>query len=255
MRVVTACVVAGLFLATIAMPLTATAVEAASGCGTATIWTDGCPNVTATNDDDSTTLSGSQGGSGSGSSGGGGAADDDTTTTPGTAVHGTFGAINLNPTLDDLITFRPTPGVDHMEPNGWFVQGLDANFYSTGGSSIQSGTLLGQPARVRFTPVAWTWNYGDGTTRTRNTSGNTWRAQHIREFDPTATSHVYTRRGTYWIDLTLTYRAEYTFGASGWGTIDGYLHLPANRLRATVGDATTVLFNETCQQNPSGAGC
>jgi hypothetical protein len=231
------------------------AIAASPGCTDLQIQTGTCPNVTATNDDDKTTITGTQGGNGSGSSGGGGTNGDGSSTDDGVGGRADWGSFILNPTLDDLITFRPTPGVDHMEPDGWFIQGLDANFYSTGGSSVQSGTLLGQPARVRFTPVAWTWNYGDGTTRTRSTSGGTWRAQHIREFDPTSTSHVYTKRGTYWIDLTLTYRAEFTFGSSGWATIDGYLYLPANRLRATVGDAKTVLFNENCQQNPSGAGC
>src|SRR5690606_27128543 len=30
-------------------------------------------------------------------------------------------------TLADIAAFRPDPGVDHMEPNGWMIVGLDTN--------------------------------------------------------------------------------------------------------------------------------
>jgi hypothetical protein len=215
----------------------------------------GVCNPTTSNDGTEVGIGGTKDGGGGGSSGGGGggsSSDDEPPLGNGTDD---WGSVLLRPTLSDLVNFRPTPGIDHMEPNGWFIEGLDANFYATGGSSVQSGTLLGLPARVRFTPVAWTWTYGDGKSATRTTAGATWKAQHIREFDPTTTSHIYTKPGIYFIDLTLTYRAEYTWGSSTWLPIDGNLYLPANRLRATVGDAKTVLFNENCAQNPSGAGC
>ena len=159
------------------------------------------------------------------------------------------------PTLTDIAAFRPSPGVDHMEPNGWFVVGLDANFYATGGSSVVPGTLLGYPANVRFTPIRWRWTYGDGASATLATRGATWAAQGIQEFEPTSTSHVYSAAGTYYIDLTIGYRAEYNFNGSGWATIAGTLWLPANRLVATVGSAKTVLVERDCTAPPFGPGC
>jgi hypothetical protein len=242
--------------AVILTSLATSAIASANGgtCTDLEIRTDTC-SVTTSNDGTEVGVGGTKDGGGGGSSGGGGggsSSDDEPPLGNGTDD---WGSVLLRPTLSDLVNFRPTPGVDHMEPNGWFIEGLDANFYATGGSSVQSGMLLGLPARVRFTPVAWSWTYGDGKSATRTTAGGTWKAQHIREFDPTNTSHVYTKPGTYYIDLTLTYRAEYTWGDSAWQSIDGYLYLPANRLRATVGDAKTVLFNENCAQNPGGAGC
>jgi hypothetical protein len=158
-------------------------------------------------------------------------------------------------TLADLVGFRPVPGIDHMEPNGWMIVGLDTNFYATGAAHVETGTLLGLPASVRFTPIRWNWSYGDGATATRSTQGATWALQNIREFDPTATSHVYERGGTYFIDLTVTYRAEFTFDGSDWATIAGTLTAPANRLVATVGDAKTVLVQNECTANPAGPGC
>ena len=159
------------------------------------------------------------------------------------------------PGLSDIAAFRPSPSVDHMEPNGWFVVGLDANFYATGGAGVVTGELFDYPASVRFTPIRWRWAYGDGTSATKSTRGTTWAAQGIREFDPTPTSHVYTQEGTFYIDLTVGYRAEYSYNDGLWSAITGTLWLPANRLVATVGGAKTVLVQDECDVNPAGPGC
>jgi hypothetical protein len=158
-------------------------------------------------------------------------------------------------TINDLTSFPAVPGTDRMEPNGWMVVGLDTNFYSIVGTEIVDGVLLGRPASVRFTPVAWHWTYGDGTGATRGTKGTTWAAQGIPEFDPTPTSHVYTVEGTYFIDLSITFTAEYKYATGNWTRVFGTITLPANRLEVTVGDAKTVLVNRDCTQNPAGPGC
>lgn len=222
---------------------------------------NGTCTVTAGINGDQAVINGTQpgapGGSTSGGGGGGAGASASEPAAPCTAgCIDPFVVTSLpTPTLRDLVGFRPTPGVDHMEPNGWFVVGLDANFYSTGGASVQNGTLLGYPASVRFTPIRWSWAYGDGSSATRSTRGTTWAAQGIAEFDPTPTSHVYEAAGTYYIDLSIGYRAEYSFNGSSWGAIDGILWLPANRLVATVGGAKTVLVERECTTPPAGPGC
>jgi hypothetical protein len=157
--------------------------------------------------------------------------------------------------IGDIRNFPATPGTDHMEPNGWMIVGLATNFYSVVGVEIKNGTLLGQPASVRFTPISWHWTYGDGKSATRATKGTTWAAQGITDFDATPTSHVYTREGRYFIGLTITFRAEYKFAAGGWAPVIGTITLPANRLEATAGGAKTVLVNHDCRQNPTGPGC
>ena len=158
-------------------------------------------------------------------------------------------------TLRDIASFRPAPGVQYMEPNGWVVPGLDANFYSVVGQQLVNGTLLGQPATVRFTPVAWHWNYGDGSGAIRATKGATWAAQGLHDFDPTPTSHVYTTEGEYTIRLSIDFHAEYRFGASGFIPLAGTINLPANDLHVTVTGAKTVLVDHDCVANPSGPGC
>jgi len=158
-------------------------------------------------------------------------------------------------TLADIARFRPDPGRNLMEPEGWMIVGLDTNFYSIAGVQIHDGTLLGQPASVRFTPVQWRWAYGDGASARHGTPGSTWAGQGILEFDPTPTSHVYRTPGTYVITLTIDFRAAYRFNGQSWTPISGILAVPANELVATVGDAKTVLVEQDCAQNPGGPGC
>jgi len=162
---------------------------------------------------------------------------------------------NPSVTISDLRSFPAAPGTDHMEPSGWMIVGLSTNFYSLVGVETVDGTLLGQLATVRFTPVAWHWTYGDGTTATRSTPGTTWAAQGIPQFDPTSTSHVYSTAGTYFIDLSITFTADYRFAGGNWTRVVGTITLPANRLVATAGGAKTVLVNRDCTQNPGGPGC
>ena len=158
-------------------------------------------------------------------------------------------------TLRDIASFRPAPGVQYMEPNGWVVAGLDANFYAVVGQQLVDGTLLGRPATVRFTPVAYHWNYGDGAVAVRSAKGATWASQGLRDFDPTPTSHVYADEGDYVIRLNIDFRAEYRFGSSGFTPITGTITLPANELRVTVTGAKTVLVEHDCTANPGGPGC
>jgi hypothetical protein len=158
-------------------------------------------------------------------------------------------------TLSDIAGFVPSSGVDHMEPEGWMIVGLPANFYVTGGGYEVAGSLLGRPATVRFAPVAYRWTYGDGTSATRSTTGTPWAAQGLGEFEPTSTSHIYAARGTYFIDLTITLTASYQFAGGPWRSIAGTLPLKANRLQAYAGAASTVLVERDCLTGPTGPGC
>ena len=158
-------------------------------------------------------------------------------------------------TLADIARFRPTPGIQRMEPDGWVVVGLPANIYSIVDTQIVAGELLGQSADVRFTPVAWQWNYGDGTVATLPTRGGTWAALGLREFDATPTSHIYQRAGSYTIRLSIVYRAEYRIAGGPFTPIAGTITLPANELHITASGAKTVLVDRDCTIAPRGPGC
>ena len=160
-------------------------------------------------------------------------------------------------TIRDVANFRPELAVLRSEPDGWAVRGLDANILATGGSSIRTGELFGITAEVRFTPVAYTFDYGDGSAPLSTASpGSTWATLGLDEFDPTPTSHVYTAAGTYTVTLLVDYAAEYRVGGGAFIPIPGTLATPSAPIDIVVADsATTALVDRSCRADPAGPGC
>lgn len=142
-----------------------------------------------------------------------------------------------------------------MEPGGWAVVGLPANFVAAASVEVVSGTLLGQPADVRFTPVGYRWSHSDGAVVESGTPGATWAALGKSEFSPTATSHVYAGPGEYTVALAVVLRAEYRFAGSPWRSIAGTLSVTGTPQRVLVGEFDTVLTNGDCIANPLSPGC
>ena len=250
-------------------------VAVASGAGCTDIGAIvGCPDVRGEIGDGAAIIDGeltNGGGPGSGSGGGGGGASGP----PGSVEmpmpceevfagycygEGQPKPIDAEPgepavTWNDLAVFRPRVPTQYMQPDGWMVVGLPTNFVARTEAHIVSGTLLGAPADVRFTPVGWRWRYGDGSAQRRTTPGSSWQSLGLREFDATPTSHVYTAPGTYVIELDVEFAAEYRFGGSTWRSLAGIIVVPANDLVATAGDAVTVLVDRDCREGAVGPGC
>ena len=157
--------------------------------------------------------------------------------------------------VTDIATFRPQPPTAGMQPNQWMIVGLDTNFFAEASTHTVDGTLFGGTAQVRFTPIGYAWDYGDGSTASLGIPGKTWAKYKIAEFDPTPTSHVFEEPGDYTITLAVTYSAEYRVAGSSWQNVIGTLTIVAPPLTATAGHATTVLVDEDCNTNPAGIGC
>ena len=191
---------------------------------------------------------------GDGSTSNGGKGDGTTTCTVGSCDPG-FTATGGDVSLSDVKHLLGSSGIASMEPNGWAVIGISTNFLSSAEVSVVHTRLLDEDAAVRFTPIRWHWNYGDGTAANLSTGGATWATWGIEEFDPTPTSHIFRQRGDFTITLGVEFSAEYRFADGGWILIDGTLTLPSNPLRVTAGDATTVLVGRDCNQTPRGPGC
>ncbi len=165
------------------------------------------------------------------------------------------GKFSSSVTFADIAHFRPEVGAHAMEPDGWVVTGLPANFISSASVQIVPGTLLGAPAAVKFSPVGWHWDYGDGSLVSHRTGGGSWQSLGIPEFDRTPTSHVFERDGQYTVRLIVEFAAEYQTRGSGWTSIPGTLPLAAAPLTVVSADATTVLMDRDCLSNPAGPGC
>jgi hypothetical protein len=157
-------------------------------------------------------------------------------------------------TIADLESFSPAPPAITAEPDGWAAVGLPANFVARAQQQVVPGVLLGAPAEVRFTPVAYSWDYGDGTRRMTTESGGTWDALGLAELTPTPTSHTYAARGTVSTSLTVTYAAEYRFLGPSWNPVVGTLDVSTPPLPLVVVTAETMLVAGDCASS-AGPGC
>lgn len=156
---------------------------------------------------------------------------------------------------DDLASFSPQIPVLQSQPRGWSVISVPTNFYSPTQQHTVSGTLLGEAVEVRFTPVAFTWNFGDGTLFTSQTGGATWQQLSQKEFTPTVTSHVYASEGNFQIILTTNFSVEYRWADEPWQSIPGQVSSSSAPLSLTVTSANTVLVTGPCGNNRSARGC
>jgi hypothetical protein len=157
--------------------------------------------------------------------------------------------------LADIASFRPSTPSQGMEPSGWSVVGLPSNFFAAASVEVLSGRVLGFDALVRFTPIAYHWDYGDGAVRSSSTGGSTWAALGLPEFSETATSHAYAASGDRTVQLSVEYAAEYSFAGRAYTAIAGTLSVPAPALSTRAGTADTVLVGRDCIGAPSGPGC
>lgn len=157
-------------------------------------------------------------------------------------------------TITDLASFSPAKGTVLGEPDNLGVAGLPTNFVTQAETHVRSGQLFGFPIDVRFTPVSYTFHYGDGESRTAPSPGASWESLGQAQFTPTDTSHTYAERGTYDATVDIAYTAEIDLGV-GWFPIEGQLDIPGPTQQIRIFEAHTSLVARTCTEQPSAPGC
>ena len=151
-------------------------------------------------------------------------------------------------TLADLANFVPQQASLTSQPRDWTVINLNTNFIAGASTHVVSGSLMGNSAEVRFTPHAYDWNYGDGATQTTGVPGSRWDVLGLREFSPTATSHVYGSLGSFTTSVSVRYGVEYRVGGEVWLPVDGEVSSAATTTVVIVQGADTVLAARDCSQ-------
>lgn len=162
--------------------------------------------------------------------------------------------VRPEPTLTDVASFAPWLEPVKPEPEGIGILGMPVNLVAAATSHTRTGELFDLPVTVRFRPVSFHFDYGDGATRVVPTGGRTWQQLGAPQFTPTETSHVYTRRGTYTARATVSFEAHVDFG-HGWERVSGLLSVPAGSSQVEVLEAHTGLVERTCREDPRGVGC
>ncbi|KJL42449.1 hypothetical protein RS82_02005 [Microbacterium trichothecenolyticum] len=158
-------------------------------------------------------------------------------------------------TLADLASFRPAQPTLGGEPAGFGVVGMPTNLLASASEQRIPGTVLGWDVTVRFVPVAYVFDNGDGTTTRASTGGASWTALGQGQFTPTATSHAYRARGTYPVSVTVEYEASVDFGSGTWRTVPGVVRAEAAGYGVRVVEVRTALVDRTCVEDPTGPGC
>lgn len=157
-------------------------------------------------------------------------------------------------TIDDVAEFAPQTPPLVGEPNGIGVVGMPTNFVVDAAEHTVDGEIFDVPVTVRFTPVSYLFDYGDGTTRETTSPGRTWEDLDAPQFTATDTSHSYSATGEYQAQVTIRYAAEADAGA-GWFPIAGILELTTPPTVLRVVDVDTALVQRTCEEDPDGPGC
>jgi len=155
-------------------------------------------------------------------------------------------------TVSDLESFRPRSPQQFVEPTGWAIQRIPANFWSTAQTHVVSGRLLGNPARVKFSPVLYRRSFGDGSQQTSDSPGDTWRELGQSPWTRTPTSHSYDEVGDVQVRLVVWYSAAFRFGSQGWRRLTGLVKGKANELTVSVLSADTVLVDRACLSDAFG---
>lgn len=156
-------------------------------------------------------------------------------------------------TLTDVASFVPrlTPPVPEPDVG---IAGLPVNVVASAQTHTRTGELFDMPVTVRFRPVSFTFDYGDGTIRESPTGGVTWRELGAAQFTATDTSHTYRERGDYVVTAVVHFSADVDFG-TGWIPVDGLLAVPAGATTVEILEARTALVERTCHEDPNGIGC
>jgi len=162
---------------------------------------------------------------------------------------------NFTISVSDLVNFAPSAPTAAMEPNGWAVVRVPANFIAQSAPELHTGPLLGYDAEVRFTPLSYDWNYGDGIRRTTASGGQTWQQLGVPEFSDTFTSHAYTLAGRFEAEVKASFTAEYRFAGQEWNAVSGIVTATSEPLEVLVGEAKTVLVSKDCAVDRHGPGC
>ncbi|MDZ8172556.1 hypothetical protein [Microbacterium xanthum] len=157
-------------------------------------------------------------------------------------------------TAEDLVSFRPVGPSIGNEPAGFAVVGLPTNVYASASEQTMTGELLGHDVAVRFVPVAFEFDYGDGTTSTSASGGAPWRTSGAPQFSPTETGHTYRQRGVHTVTATVVFDATVDWG-HGWRPVTGSVRAHSGAHVVEVLEARTALVDRSCAESPGGPGC
>lgn len=144
-------------------------------------------------------------------------------------------------------TLTSQPGVNTLK-------GAQTNFVVESVPQTFDITLLGQKVRINATPVAYTFDYGDGSTLgPTSATGFVLSGDNVGEKTPT--SHAYQDTLDYTARVTTTFNGTYSVNGGPTAAIPSQGNFATNSVTLRVWRSTTKWVDQNCLQNPTGWAC
>ncbi|MBG6084847.1 hypothetical protein [Zhihengliuella flava] len=136
---------------------------------------------------------------------------------------------------------------------GW--RQTDVNMWAAAEDHTATVTLLGTEVTIRATPLKYTWDYGDGQTRTTAFAGKQLHVDAAAADTETATSHYYEDTGFYPVSVTTIYAGQFRTPTSDWLPIPGVAVVDSAPKTMTIWKSETRLVASDCGDDRSAWGC
>ncbi|GAB3754314.1 hypothetical protein GCM10027591_03150 [Zhihengliuella somnathii] len=167
-----------------------------------------------------------------------------------------FARINMplpEPRFQEEIEDQVVPG--RMWGAGW--RQTNVNMWAVAEDHTTTVTLLGTDVTIRATPLKYTWDYGDGQTRTTAFAGQEVHAGAggASGDTETATSHYYEETGFYPVSVTAVYAGQFRTPTSDWLPIPGVAVVTSDTKTLTIWKSETRLVASDCGDDHSAWGC
>lgn len=141
-----------------------------------------------------------------------------------------------------------------LQPTKHTLRGAHTNVYADASEQSFQLNMLGQDVVIRVEPIAYTWNYGDGSVLGPIAQpGGPLPAERLGEQTPT--SHVYTKTGDYTVSLTTTFRASYRVNGGQEIPIPNSAGFSTAPKTISVWRSITKNYADNCLEDPDGTAC
>lgn len=122
-------------------------------------------------------------------------------------------------------------------PNGKTLVNFETNFFTEAVPFERTVRILGQRVDLRIRPTAFTWHFGDGTTRTTSEPGAPYPRLDV--------THAYRRKGRVTPSVDTTYGADYRVDGGPWRPVSGTVTIAGAPQTLAVLTARPTLVGDT----------
>lgn len=128
----------------------------------------------------------------------------------------------------------PTSELIVQPPDGRTLVNFETNFLTENTESVrQQVTLLGQDITIEAWPESYTWEFGDGESRTTESAGARYPELEV--------THRYLQKDSYAPSVATTYAGRYRVGTGPWVDIPGTHTVEGESVGLEVIEARPVL--------------